>query len=518
MTSQRWFIVTNTDNLNFFYNTNLIVDRQAFPAKSYMHDMQAERPLGYLPCFSTDNLSGALKSSKRQDENLISCLVEVDLKNIEFDQVYIHNQLKKDDEFDSIKWNEIDNQKVDEILLPAPLPLCYVKNIYLPDAKSLKSVSKEFIANFGDFPSKFFSANAVLFKVKTDRSREFTLMESPLAAESTLLANIEDVSLSYTKTFAYGGALALGYYSTKNGRHSSDLFEGFAENKLKNDTHTQLCSLVSWLFDGQDAKTELESFYSLIFDLIAGEPDLGAVHFDLLKLFDDEDRVPPNYVLVSRVAVRLRQLIDRTYEGDLDSYFSNLIKWSDKKGVGNSKVFLLISLVFIRDHSETLLKFYHDMFTEDDYFLSAVFFGLIKGVGNTPEKIRKITGLRDWISFKMAESMHHGMAMPAKFTKGPSSPVVIHKKFIKRSASSKMQDSLQKFSQYLDIDEKEFISWTLNTKAEYVVRPGVITFFQRPSLHAEIDHDRLENIMISKTIKETDELFDFNEVLKIFKA
>ena len=82
MTSKRWFIVTNTDNLKFFYDCGLIVDRQAFPNNSHMLDMQAERPKGFLPCFSIDNLSDALKSAKREDENLISCLVEIELKNI----------------------------------------------------------------------------------------------------------------------------------------------------------------------------------------------------------------------------------------------------------------------------------------------------------------------------------------------------------------------------------------------------------------------------------------------------
>ena len=48
MTSSRWFIATNTENLKFFYDCGLIVDRQAFPNKSYMHDMQAERPKGFF--------------------------------------------------------------------------------------------------------------------------------------------------------------------------------------------------------------------------------------------------------------------------------------------------------------------------------------------------------------------------------------------------------------------------------------------------------------------------------------
>ncbi|MBK7301068.1 MAG: hypothetical protein IPI79_12490 [Moraxellaceae bacterium] len=85
MTSPRWFIATNTDNFKFFYDCGLIVDRQAFPNNSYMHDMQSERPKGFLPCLSEDNLSEALKLAKREDENLTVCLVEIELKNIRFE-------------------------------------------------------------------------------------------------------------------------------------------------------------------------------------------------------------------------------------------------------------------------------------------------------------------------------------------------------------------------------------------------------------------------------------------------
>src|SRR5690606_25719666 len=135
-------------------------------------------------------------------------------------------------------------------------------------------------------------------------------------------------------------------------------------------------------------------FYSLIFNLIVGEYDLGTVHYDLLKLFENKEKLPPAFAHVSGLAVRLRQLVERTYEYDLVVYFSKLIDAYESKEKGSSKIYLLISMIFIRDHSETMLKFYHEQFTEEDYFLLAVFFGLIKGMSKTPLEIRKIDGLR----------------------------------------------------------------------------------------------------------------------------
>jgi hypothetical protein len=516
MTSKRWFIVTNTDNLKFFYDCGLIVDEQAFPNNSYMHDMQAERPKGLIPCFSMDNLSDALRSAKRDDENLIACLVEIELKNIKFEQIYIQTGQRKPNEFEVV--NEEDFTKLDtiEVLLPSPLPLNCIKNIFLNDTKTQKVVAQEFSLAFGEFPAKFFNSNAKLFKEQVSSKDELEL-DSGLSVEAVKLEDIPDRNLNYTKTFSYGGALSLGFYQTKNGRLSSELFEAFASNELEKDENCHLRPLVNWVLN-HESESDLAIFYSLMFNIVSAEDDLGTIRYDLLKLFENKEQLPPGYAHVSGLAVRLRQLVERTYEDDLDTYFSKLIEAYESKAKGASKIFLLISMVFIRDHSETLLKFYHEQFSEEDYFLLAVFFGLMSGTGETPLLIRKIEGLRDWVSFKMAKLMHCSYPSKIVFDKGPSSPALIHKKYLKKSSVPKRQDALQGFCSRLKIDEEEVIAWTLTPKDEYKVKPGVITFSSRPSLYAEVDNERLEKLMLVNSIKNMDDLFDFNEVFNMFKG
>ena len=515
MTSKRWFIVTNTDNLKFFYDCGLIVDRQAFPNNSYMLDIQAERPKGFLPCFSIDNLSDALKSAKREDENLISCLVEIELKNIRSERIYAQTRQLKAGEFESVGEDDFTKLDATEILLPSLLPLSCIKNIFLSDAKTQKEVVQEFSSAFGEFPSKFFSNNAKLFKDQKIASKDLEL-ESDQYNDALSLEEIPERELNYTKAFAYGGALALSFYQTKNGRLSSDLFEMLASNTLEKKECSHLLQLVSWVFNNQN-ESELYLFYSLILDLIVGEDDLGTVHYDLLKLFENKEKLPPGYAHVSGLAIRLRQLVERTYEDDLDIYFSKLIEAYEAKAKGSSKVFLLISMIFIRDHSETMLKFYHELFTEEDYFLLAVFFGLIKGIGKTPFEIKSIEGLRDWVSFKMAELMHHSYPSSIVFEKEPFSPVLIHKKYFKKTSVPKKLDALQEFCKRFEFEEQEIIKWTLVPKDEYKVKSGTITFSKRPSLYAELDNDRLEQLMLVKSIKETDELFDFNKAFYSLK-
>ncbi|HMX98998.1 MAG TPA: hypothetical protein PKC44_04370 [Agitococcus sp.] len=518
MTSSRWFIATNTENLKFFYDCGLIVDRQAFPNKSYMHDMQAERPKGFLPCLSEDNLSEALKLAKSEDENLIACLVEIELKNIRFEQLFVKSRNSREFEcVDEKGFNPIDAV---EILLPSPLPLSCIKSILLSDPKNQKKVVQEFLA-FGEFSKDFFKNDAKLFKVLKPCNElapelQGFQYETERCRKTVQLKDIPDHGLDYKKVFAYGNALFLGFYQTKNGRLSSELFEAFANNKVEDDKYLHLRPLASWVFDNQN-ESKLDSFYGLIFDLIVAEDELGTVRYDLLKLLDNkEDQLPSGYTHVSAFAKRLRERVDRTDKVDVYTYLFNLIEASKKEEKWSSKIFLLISMIFIRDNSETLLKFYHEQFTEEDYFLLAVFFGLIKGIRTTPEKIKNIVGLRDWVSFKMAELMHKSNSAAIVFEKEPSSPILIHKTYLRKSSEQRRMDALQKFCSHIKVDEAEVIAWKLVPKDEYKVNSGAITFSKRPSLYAEVDNKRFESLMLAR-IKETDELFSFNEVFKIFK-
>ena len=516
MTVKRWFIVTNTDNLKFFYDCGMIVDKQAFPNNSYMHDMQAERPKGFLPCFSMDNLSNALESAKSDDQNLITCLVEIDLKCIKFKQLYAQIRESNISKFESVSEERLADCDVIEVLLPAPLPLSYIKKVFLSDAKVHKMIVKEFSSGFGVFPPTFFNHKEKdLFKYQQLSSND--LLEADQCPKIVRYQDVPSRELNYTKAFAYGGALTLSFYQTKNGRFSSKLFEAFASNELDKDEYNHLRPLVSWVFDNEN-ENELASFYSLIFDLAASEADLGTVRYDLLELFEDKKKLPPEFAHVSGLAFRLRQIVERTYEEDLDTYFTKLINVYESKVEGYSKRFLLISMIFIRDHSETLLKFYHDEFTEEDYFLLAIFFGLIKGISTIPLEIRKIEGLRDWVSFKMAGLMHSSNPSSIVFDKELSFPTLIHKKYMKKSSLPKMQDALQKFCSYIGINEEEVLTWTLAPKNEYKVKSGFITFSKRPALYVEIDNESFENLMLVKSIKEMDELFNFNKVFNILKG
>lgn len=88
MSAKRWFIVTNTENLEFYFNCGLIVDKQGFSEGTYIDDVLTNAPVGYLSCFPETNLWGALKAAKIEDQNLHECLLEIEIKHIDSPAFY----------------------------------------------------------------------------------------------------------------------------------------------------------------------------------------------------------------------------------------------------------------------------------------------------------------------------------------------------------------------------------------------------------------------------------------------
>lgn len=513
MSANKWFLVTNTENLKYYFDCNMIVETQAFEGDAYLRDIQAERPKGYITLNDQTNLTDALELSVSEDPNLESCIVEVDLSGLESASIY-GRVSEQQYEFGSL--DQILRSDVDEILIPAPLPIGIIKTVFLKNAKASDLLKSELTRQHGELPPKYITQNAKLFKSGKQGSLPSELdIDSSVSCIS--LADIADIALDYKKAEALGGALSLTYYQTKNGRLSCELFNKFVGERSEEHPSWTITAFQNWLVDANHTN-ELDSFYKRVLDIASSETDFGTIQHDLLNSFENKDGIPDAYTKVAGLAKRLRQLVDRTYEGDLDTYFAKLINHYESEEEGGSKPFLLISIIFVRDHTETALKFYHESFTEEDYFLVAAFYGLFQGIKRVPERVRSVSGLRNWVSHHMVGLLHKTTGARVIIQKTPVQPPLIYQKYIKDTPSSKLQDNLQKFISYMEMEEQEVLSWELNTKEEYRVKGSAITFSTRPKLVAKVLSSNFERSMRHKTIKDADELFDMNEALDIFKA
>ena len=524
MSVNRWFVVTNTENLEFFFHCGLIVDRQGFSGNAYIADAMQERPDGYIPCFPQTNLWDALKAAKAEDDNLTECLLELDIKQFDSPAFYRTEELDKGRYNPFHIKNEIpsDTQVLSEILLPAPLPLSCIKNIILKDSKAQKSLVAKYELAYGTTRKKFITT--------AKKTEKFFEQFKPKQADNTLSLESENNStnpppigehipsrlLNYKKAFSYGGALSLLYYQTKNGQKSTQIFKDFSANDAEPEPLNNIATLLAFFFNPTDDLDESVQLYSQVINCISGQTDVGVARYKVLQLLNDKERLPSGYSRdCGGLANSLTQLVDRTHTDDSDTIFTKLIEHYEAKEPGRSKIFILMTMFFVRDNSETMLKYYHSIFKEEDYSLLALFFGAVNGFINTPQIIRGVHDLSTWISFKMATYMHGKDSLTHFFS--PHQPILIYDKcFKQKDTDKKLTNFCKKFGNEVGIPISKFVKWSMRSK-DHIYKNGEWEFDTEPKITAKVLFDQLEEFMLLKTIKEANDLFDFNPVIDAYK-
>lgn len=524
MSTNRWFVVTNTENLEFFFHCGLIVDKQGFLGNAYMADIMQDRPAGYIPCFPQTNLWNALKVSKSEDDNLTECLLELDIKKIINISAFYRTNDLENEKFKPCKIEEGFNeneQLFSEILLPAPLPLSCVKKIILRDNKQQKSIRAKYELFYGENIGKSVTIEAKLFKeLKTLANNLPFKPESDLAEQTNIGEQVPLRSLNYQKTFSYGGALSLLYYQTKNGRHTTGIFKKFSKNNSQYEQDDNTWKLTALFHTEPEKWDNGTNLYNEIISLIFNQHNIGEARYSLLELLKREGQ--PNFVAI------LEAINDRTHQDSPDEIFRSIIQsGNNKPDPGLTKYRLLLTMFFLRDNIETALKYYHSDFSEDDYSLFAIFFGAISGFIKTPEIIKCTHGLSMWISFKMATYMHsqinnnlsksdNDIHKPTLFSE-PKKPILIYDKYFKVSATDhKLHDFYEWFSSKIINDPDScFISWKQNE--EYEQKRGGQFFKTRPKTKAEVNFLNLEKLITEKTIGDSNDLFSFNEIINSYK-
>src|SRR5690554_5720954 len=77
---QRWLLPTNTENLELFLSQGLMTCWKGI--NGYIEDIMCDYPAGYIPLFADDNISEAIERSTEEDKNLTTCIIELDLAQI----------------------------------------------------------------------------------------------------------------------------------------------------------------------------------------------------------------------------------------------------------------------------------------------------------------------------------------------------------------------------------------------------------------------------------------------------
>ena len=514
--SKRWFIVTNTENLEFFFSCGLIVDPQGFPDNAYIIDPMNDIPVGYIPLFSEDNLFEALKKAKEEDVNLSDCLLEIDFRKLK-SHFFVRQPSESLDNYAELALTSIAGSILDEfneILLRAPLPISALKKIILRDSRSQYKTTKAFESLYNHTSAKFITIEPKMFG-KASQKANLLERSNPELPNRDSTQPLPNRVIDYQRIFSFGGAVANLYYQTKNGRFSTKIFNEFVSQENKPFDTKFYTPFLAYFSNSPSNVSEESALYSLILRHIRNFSDIGESRYDLLDLLQDQEQLPNSFQRDCDAASKsLKKLVDRSISQDTDSIISKVLGYYNEE---HSKIFLLLTMFFLRDHTETMLTYHHDQFQEEDYMLFSIFYGAINYFTKTPSFLRRTPDLSLWISFKMAEFANRSEAICSTIFLEPPKPILIHERFFPKSSGDyRLHDFYDWFGKYIMSNSDNFVSWKMTTKGEYLCSKGTMTFGTRQVQHAEIDFDKLEkNIILS--IGKSANIFDVADVICAYK-
>ena len=536
--SNHWYIVTNTENLIHFINYGLIIDRQGFTSSNYSTDAMQDAPLGYIPCFTAECIFSALIKAKIDDPNLKGCLLEIDPKQINTMQAwggFIRAENSTIDNQASVNVDTLmDADHINCVLLPAPLPFSLLNNIIFQDKETCEQIEDIYYQKFhsGSAKKSFFTVKTSLFNEPKKRTVHGSYSDDLL--DSNLNWQSSPRSLNYQRAFSYGGALGLLYYQTKNGQQTTEAFkdlEAFIDDKNNNahsdssrylsDNIYTIAPFIAYLTNNQTSSSSIDTIYHpLINELILIDDHGVACGFILSEL--KGEHIPEQYQeKCVKLSKSLERIIDRTADKDPETILQIIINDLYPEDIAFKHFAFLITLFFLRDHIETLLKYHHSSFTENHYMLLALFFGLTSGYVNIPDDIKQNYNLSLWLSFKMAEYMHNCSDHAATF-KAPAKPLLLHGDLIKQKPSKnpKMHNFYEWLDKYLYPNREEsvqaLIEWKISLPKRYTVENNRYLLSEgKPEVLATVDHLLLSSTM--QKIVQTDELFNLNDMIAAYK-
>lgn len=507
MKKQRWFLPTNTENLEVFLSQGVVSCAKGLGA-AYVRDVMSDYPLGYIPFFLEGNLSNAVERSQVDDENLITCIIELDFSQILNMSIFVGLPDNVHKKIDILKLSEEDCEL---IFLPSPLPFQCIKSVIFETTAAKKEVSQQLEYTFGIFPDKFFlggGKNKKLFKV--DDGNTGSLLIDNSGMDKSVDPFVLNKKIDYDKIFSLGGMLGLMFYQTKNGRESALFFEEACKfpksvNPLANDYNY---TLINDFFTGK--RSQPNDYDSLTFKILSilSENRTSSIGEIRQEILDYLKSLKNSF----KWAVALQRIVDR--HQDYMSPEGSFSKLLDKENNNQEKLLMILTMYFFRDNTETMLKFYHEGFKQVDYVLFSMFFGIGSHYIGLPENIKKIRGLNFYISNCMAEYSH--CENDTQVFKKIDKPKFIMENIIKEKVDNNHNYDrfINWYCGFTNTNSSELMTWKQSKlKSIQIDEKGEVTHFhKRPTIATKIDINNLERQILASTIGNDKGLFNFNMV------
>ena len=409
----KWFLATNTANLNMIIAQGLITTSDGF--SKYYRDTLELVP-NYIPLFKDEIPNDVLDYVKEEENDLIPVIIEIDIAKIS-------SEIKVKGE-NSLIDLEGEKEKVNELFLLAPLPLSVISSIIFSSSEA----KKEFEENTSLY------SNVVLngLKLSATKADEKLFKQNTLTAsklnELKKIELIEKKVIDYKKVYAYGGLLLNLFYFSKNGNISNDNYYNFLD--LDKELEKQDMDVYDF-FKNQINKA----------DTIKKKMDYGLIKIALESKDFKEDVVDflESESWNEKSRVRTQELANKLKAFELGVSNKSISEQFMEARTPLEKILLML---FLREDSEALMEYSLDIFTEQDYLNFAMMFGIRDKFIKIPKALREFDGLQQFISLKMSEYAHRNMGSSMTF-KSSSKPLTIMDMFNKNSIKKKVIKELK---------------------------------------------------------------------------
>jgi hypothetical protein len=423
MAPDRWFFPTNSDNLKAILTHGLLCGSEGY--EKYYTDISSDFP-GFVPIFRNGKggHSKAVSKANKEGNDLVLCLLEINLDQIVSGNVSLIDNTQMDI---SAYTNQSGDEQIDEILLPSPLPSACIKQVLFYDSHA-KNTFENDLNRYGDTPQG--GLKHVVAQTKSDKnlfsqgnSQQVKVYSPSETAREEHSGCKQFIPLGdktdYKKVYSLGGLLCTLFYFAKNGSYTNEILASCVKlAKIEKIDNKDLINPINNYFyqTEESAKNNNSLFFILHHVLNILVKERNSECFTSIVQLLQSGVVFEKDEHKTRAREIAKKLVD-FYQNKIDAKASEIFSNANP---GIEKMLLLMTH---RDDVKGLMGTNIaelEVFTEQDYIVAAMLFGIRSKYYNIPLSLRQYRGVNEYISYLMAQYAHDIRNTGVKFKKNPA--------------------------------------------------------------------------------------------------
>ncbi len=416
-----WLLPTNTENLQMMLAQGLITDASGFVGDYYKDILEGYS--GHIPLFKNVVPEIALALAKSEGASLISCIIKVNLKDIILGDC-IHTRCDIEDSFNaddlspktsnSVPIPSLQGKKTTEldyesILIQAPLPLSCIEEVMFQDKANLD----EFKDSYADIVD---NVSIKILQCRRDKAQFKKLVSSSNLFHNSF-ANIEHNPIEYNKAYSFGGLASLSLYFSKNGEKSASLFESISAFSDNENYPLEYKWIYDYFFSNENAKLQK---WNTILDVLNNNQKRKNIEYknSIIEILNSSPN-PKAQSIADFLTDYHRSKIEKSDEQIIEEFINDY-----KKEPNKFKIQLFLFMLFYKDSVEKLINYTHASFSEEDYILLGMLFGMNSSFIGLPKWLVEYEGMHLYISTLMANYAHKQANTGIQF-KEPPKPLLL---------------------------------------------------------------------------------------------